>query len=150
MNQILYVAGIIIVGFALFASGFAYGIHYYNASLPSTPALLQQASLRAIEAQHVLETLDEEKIQQAKGILAFKIDAEILIIDSLSKYADREMADRSRGFLAKVAEHRKKYPVEYEYNGIIDPGMAEIKAEINRILKRAELREETQRSLQSE
>lgn len=125
MNKVLIRSGIVLVVVAAFVGG--YHIGNQRGRIIS---LGLAARVNALQNEHLLTQLETGKIEDTKSSLNLMLDGNVLEIDAFRTGSNKKEAEKTVKILAKIAEHRQKYPYS-------SPAGGEVNKTVNEILKRA-------------
>ena len=132
MKKFLFIVGIIVLAGGIFIGGLVAGsvLDFMIASF--SVSTFDQALVDANMEFMTISILDEKGVEEAKGFMNMELATHIMTLDMfMEDCPNAESKEQGQKFLARVAEHRLKYPVSK------DEDMAGVQNHIQEILGRA-------------
>ncbi len=117
MKRFLFILGIVVVATAIFIGGILLGtqLDFLNTIVFSS-ALADDIS-RGSERLVVIDYLDEGKVDDAKSFLNLQLNVTIVGMRAiLPSVPEGQSKTTALNFLARIARHRKKYPLNVSQN----------------------------------
>ena len=113
MKTFLSIAGIVALAAGIFIGGLFVGtqLDFMNAVLSST--MLSDEIVSASSSLVLLQHLEAEEITEAKASLNLTLDVAILGMDSVLPHCpEGDSTLAAKNLLARIADHRSKYPAK--------------------------------------
>ncbi len=100
-----------------------------------TPTLGMNAHMQALSTQISLEKIDQNQVEESHVNLMMSLSGNILILDELVT-KNNENADIFKNVLARIANHRERFPSIYSNKERHDQNLGAIYYKVSEILEK--------------
>lgn len=149
MKKFLFILGIIAIAGGVFVGGMVVGSQHDFMNSMFQVSALDQELVDATKVFYGLSRLDDGDSAGAKGWLNQELNSHVVTIDQFMKDCPNpETKAHARKLLARIAEHRQKYPSRIDVSKGV-PGYSEVEKHVQAVLDDA-LKQEGKQNKPSE